>query len=309
MTDFSLVGLRVVREVARQGSISAAAERLGYTQSAASRQVALMERIAGRPLFTRHPRGVEVTSAGEVVVRRADEILGQLDATRAELDDIERRADLRLTVGGFSTSLAALVPRAVARMCAAHPGARIRLREGGTQSLLRAVAKRRIQTAVVTAPEEAPSGVELRDLLDDPLLVLVARAHRLAGERLVPVEALREEAWVAGSADPASTLLGTWQVPGRSRPHIAYVARDWTAKIGLVAAGLGVTVVPGLALPALPTSVAAVRVDDPLAHRRVALARALSSSDDELAAIAKLEAALHDEAAELDAYVRARLRG
>src|SRR5918999_1589381 len=111
MVDLSVVGLRVVREVARRGSLTAAAERLGYTQSAVSRQVALMERATGRPLFDRHARGVRLTEAGEIVLRRAEAVLAELEAAGQDLDDLRGRPSAgRLRVGAFSTAFGALVP-------------------------------------------------------------------------------------------------------------------------------------------------------------------------------------------------------
>src|SRR3954453_4822738 len=106
MAAFSIVGLRVVREVGRRGSFSAAAERLGYTQSAVSRQVALMEQAAGRALFERHARGVRLSQAGAVVVRRAEAVLTELEAARHDLDDLDdldAQPPGRLRVGAFST--------------------------------------------------------------------------------------------------------------------------------------------------------------------------------------------------------------
>ena len=82
-----------------------------------------------------------------------------------------------------------------------------------------------------------------------PLLVALPRDHRLAGRGRVPPSELRDERWVAGSDDPRSTLLGPW-AGSAWEPDLSLVARDWMAKIGLVAAGLGVTVVPGIAVPA-----------------------------------------------------------
>src|SRR5919106_4237730 len=99
MAEISVVGLRIVREVARRGSLTGAAERLGYTQSAISRQLALMERAAGRELFERHARGVRLTEAGEIVLRRAEVVLAGLEATRQELEDLGARPRGRGRVG------------------------------------------------------------------------------------------------------------------------------------------------------------------------------------------------------------------
>lgn len=305
MSEFTVVGLRVVREAARHGSFSMAAERLGYTQSAVSRQIALMEQAAGQALFERQARGVQPTEAGRVVVRRAEAVLGELHAARQDLQDLGARPPGRLRVGAFSTAMAALVPRAIAALVRQEPHTQVPLREGVSPGLLTSVARGRLDLAVVTPPEHLPEGVEVTPLLDDPLLVAIALGHPFAGRASVTTAALRNERWIAGSAEPGSTLLGAW-TDSSWQPDIAFVARDWVAKLGLVSAGLGITVVPGLAVPALPPTIAVVRIDHPAAVRTTALAHRSGMPDDRRQQ--GFTEALRDTAAELSAEVRHRLR-
>ncbi|MEU0878409.1 LysR family transcriptional regulator [Lentzea sp. NPDC005914] len=289
MGEFTVVGLRVVREAGRHGSFSAAAERLGYTQSAVSRQIALMEQAAGQALFERQARGVRLTEAGQVVVRHAEAVLGELNAAQQHLQDLRERPAARLRVGAFSTAMAVLVPTAIA----AAGRTRVTVREGLSPGLVNAVARGRLDLAVVTAtPLES---VEMTPLLDDPLFVATGLGHAFAGQPSVTAEELRGQRWIAGSAEPGTTLLGAWA----EEPEIAYVARDWVAKLGLVAAGLGVTVVPGMVVPALPPSVAVVRIDHPDAVRTTSVAHR-----GEHEAFIEL---LKDAAAELAIQVRRRL--
>ncbi|KOV84464.1 LysR family transcriptional regulator [Nocardia sp. NRRL S-836] len=271
MGEFTVVGLRLVREAARHGSFSVAAERLGYTQSAVSRQIALMEQAAGQALFERQARGVRLTEAGRVVVRHADAVLGELDAARQHLQDLGAQPAGRLRVGAFPTAMAVLVPNAIAALGRTAPRTRVTVREGLSPGLLAAVGRGRLDLAVVTPAGPPPQGVEVTPLLDDPLFVATALGHPFAGQPAVTAEALRDQRWIAGSAEPGTTLLGGWTEPAWE-PHIAYVARDWVAKLGLVSAGLGVTVVPGLVVPALPPSIAVARVDHPAAVRGTAVA-------------------------------------
>ncbi|MDE1673607.1 LysR family transcriptional regulator [Nocardia gipuzkoensis] len=306
MDEFTVAGLRVVREAAACGSFSTAAENLGYTQSAVSRQIALMERAAGRALFERHARGVRPTEAGRIVLRHAEAILGELEHARHNIRHLAARPAGRLRIGAFSTATAALVPRAIAATAVRDRQLRISLREGLSPRLLAAVARERLDLAVVTAPETLPSGVAIEPLLDDPLLVAVASTHPLAGAASAPPDLLRAERWIAGSQEPAATLLGAWRDPGWE-PDIAFVARDWFAKLGLVAAGLGITVVPGVAVPVLPPTIALLRIDHPAAVRRTVLAH---GGDRATAGPRGVFAeALRDQAAELSAQVRQRLRG
>ena len=301
----SVVGLRVVREVARSGSLTMAAERLGYTQSGVSRQVALIEQAAGQALFVRHARGVRLTDAGEIVVRRADAVLAEIEAAHQDLETLGARPRGRVRVGAFSTALSGLVPRAIAAFCSREPRMEVILREGTSPRLIARAADGRLDLAIVTPCREMPEGLEVTTLLEDPLLVAVSRSHPLARRTSVPPEALRDERWIAGSAQARSTLLGAW-TGSPWRPDIAYVARDWTAKLGLAAAGLGITVVPGLAVSALPPSLAVVRIDHPAATRTTAMvARTNAPPDPHRHALGD---ALRDTGAEIAAEVRRQLR-
>ncbi|MBB4934872.1 DNA-binding transcriptional LysR family regulator [Lipingzhangella halophila] len=304
MDDFTVAGLRVVREAARQGSFSVAAERLGYTQSAVSRQIALMERAAGQALFERRARGVQPTEAGRVVLRRAEAVLSELQATHQDLQDLGTRPPGRLRLGAFPSAMAALVPRAVATLRAREPRAEVKLREGLSARLLRAVERGRLDLALLSGPQPPTEGVEMVPLLDDPLLVALAPDHRLAGHESTTLDELREEAWVAGSSDPNATLLGTWS-DASWQPDIAFVARDWLTKLGLTEAGLGITLVPGLAVPALPRGIAVVRVNHPTATRTTTLARSADAADSPLAQLAI--DTLRTTAAELTARLHRRL--
>lgn len=306
MDEFTVVGLRVVREAARHGSFSTAAERLGYTQSAVSRQIGLMERAAGRALFERHARGVRPTEAGRVVLRHAENVLGELDAARHDLQDLGAHPPGRLRVGAFSTAMAALVPRAIAVLAAQRPHTRVPLREGTSPRLLNAVARGRLDLAVLAEPRHVPENVEVLPFLDDPLFIACAPEHPFAGQASVTTAEFRNERWIAGSTEPGTTLLGAWS-DASWQPDIAFVARDWVAKLGLVAAGLGVTVVPGLAVPVLPPAIGLVRIDHPAAVRTTAVAHRHGALEERLRQA--FTEALRDTAADLSAEVRHRLRG
>src|ERR1700722_555927 len=158
MADFSVVGLRILCEVARHGSFSAAADALGYTQSAVSRQVALAERAVDRSLFERHPRGVELTPAGEIVLRHASAALAELQAARVALDGLNERRLRRGSVGAFSTAMAALVPQALAALSVHEPQISVVLREGTSERLTDRVASGRIDLAIVTATSRSSDG-------------------------------------------------------------------------------------------------------------------------------------------------------
>jgi DNA-binding transcriptional LysR family regulator len=308
MSEFSIAGLRALREVAERGSFTAAADALGYTQSAVSRQVAGLEAAAGAPLFDRAARGSLLTDAGTTLLRHAVGVIDQLDAAQRELEGLQTLATGRLRVGAFATAVASLLPRAMAAFRAQHGAIDVSLREGMSPAQLRRVASGATDLAVVGRLPGQPlddRGLVLEALLDDPLLIAVARAHPLARQRTVDLDELAGERWIITSTsagDPFHTLWDSvaWQ------PQVAFVAREWTAKLGLAAAGLGLTLVPGLAATAARDDVALVRIrSERPAVRTVSLA---TRADSALPAYARAFAdALHEVAAELAVGLQQRI--
>jgi DNA-binding transcriptional LysR family regulator len=295
-----LESLTVVGEVARHGSITAAAEALRYTQSAVSRQVAGLEAELGVRLFDRLPRGVALTEEGRCLLRHADAILDRLASARAELRALGDLSVGRLRVGAFASADAALVPRALAALRASHPAVQISLVEGVTPQLLERLAAGDADVSVVSAYPYDPLDerrFDLHHLLDEPVLVAVPRSHRLARRRSVRLADLADESWVAGSADPEATLLGGSLRHG-FRPRIDFVAGEWTAKLGFVAAGLGVTLVPALAARAAPADIALVGLHRDEAPVRRVYAATLAGRSRPVA-VDRLIAALATVAADL----------
>jgi len=262
MADLPLPGLRLLRAVAAQGSFTAAAATLGYTQSSVSRQAAALEAAAGARLFDRRARGVSLTNAGASLLAHAVAVTDRLDQARRELEGVHGGGTIGARLGAFPTALTALVPRAVASLKASHPRLVIALREGTTPTQLRRLQSGAAGLAVVAAPSGQrpdPATFAFEPVLEDRLLLALARDHPLAASNPVEVRQLEHEQWVAATSDPDEVLLGVWPDVDW-RPRVAYIARDWTAKLGLVAAGLGITVVPGLAAPGVRGDVALVRV-------------------------------------------------
>jgi DNA-binding transcriptional LysR family regulator len=262
--DFSTPLLRVFAEVARLGSFTAAAPVLGYTQSAISRQISTLEEEAGTALFDRLPRGVRLTEPGQRLLAHAQAVLDRLDAARRELADLRDLATGRLRVAAFATADAALVPQAIAAFQQRHPAVPVSLREGFTPELLALLGSGDADVAVVSYPEtQHLDGFDLRKVCDDFMYVAFPAGHRLAGKRQVRLTELRDEEWIAGSSNPEDTLISSCLRTG-FQPRIGFVARDWMAKQGFVAAGIGITLVPSLAADAVRRDVklALVHPDD-----------------------------------------------
>jgi DNA-binding transcriptional LysR family regulator len=266
MTGVQTESLEVFRTVARYGSITSAARALGYTQSAVSRQVAVLEAQAGARLFDRLPRGVVLTSEGACLLPHAEAVVDRLAAARAELAALRGLSGGQVRVGAFTTATAALVPRALASFRQAHPGVGVTLANGLTPALLDGLAAGDADLAVVSAPAAAgvhpidPARFTVHHLLDEHLLIAVPGQHRLAGRATARLAEFAEDAFIVGSATAEDTLLRVWLPPG-FRPRTDIVAPDWTAKLGLVAAGLGVALIPALAIRSAPADLALLRLD------------------------------------------------
>jgi DNA-binding transcriptional LysR family regulator len=274
-TDFTPTGLRVLREVAQLGSFSAAALSLGYTQSAVSRQVAALERAAGRRLFERGRTGVTLTPPGARLLRTAVAVLDELEAARRELTEVQ--TGLRpVRLGAFATAVAGLVPKALASLPA---NLEVTLREATTPALIRALRAGTLDLAVIAQsppfrpPDNESPPLELTTLSERELVVGVPERHSLANTRAVEVDQLEGQIWVASRSGSEETLLGVW--PGlRGRADVRYVVRDWLAKLQIVAAGLAITTIAPVALDAIPATVKVVAVrGEPQELRRVVLAR------------------------------------
>jgi DNA-binding transcriptional LysR family regulator len=276
--DVSLAALRVFREVAERGTLTAAAAALGYTQSAVSRQIATLERAADAPLLERRRDGVRLTAAGLVMLRHASAMLEQIDATARELSGLPSDGG-SVRLGWFASAGGVLVPRAIAALRRTHPAITVTTREGSTPALVRALRAGTLDLALLaSAPPFRPPDAEspplkLRTLTERGLCVAVPANHPLARADTVDVADLRGQRWIAGSSSGAEKLLGVW--PGLDeRPEIAHTARDWLAKLHLVAAGAGLTTMPSSLVSAVPPGVRVVTVrGGPKELRRIVLAR------------------------------------
>jgi DNA-binding transcriptional LysR family regulator len=258
--------LEVFQAVARYGSITAAAHRLGFTQSAVSRQIAALEAQVGVLVFDRLPRGVALTEEGRTLLPHAQAVLDRLTAARRDLDELHGLASGRLRVGAFPTAVAALVPRALASFRCIYPDVALSLVEGMTPALLERLATGDADVTVVSSSPTAsidPAHFDLHHLLDERLLVAVSRQHRLARRRTVRLAEFSDDPFIAGSATAENTLLRA-SLPSGFQPRIDIVAAEWTGKLGCVAAGLGVALVPALAVRGTPADIALLRlhVDD-----------------------------------------------
>ncbi|WP_419999521.1 LysR family transcriptional regulator [Streptomyces boninensis] len=303
-SDVSLTALRVFRAVADEGTFTAAAASLGYTQSAVSRQIAAVERAAGARLLERRRDGVRLTGAGRVVLRRATLVVDQIDAAARELSGLpDETATVRL--GWLPVVGAVLLPRVLAELRRIAPGVEVVTREGTTPALARALRAGSLDLALLAsappfrAPDTESPPLALRTLTERPLRLAVPAGHPLARGAYVDVADLRGRRWIAGSTAAADAgLMGVW--PGLDeRPEIAHVARDWLAKLQLVAAGCGITTAAATLAPAAPAGVRILPVrGGPQELRRLSLARLPGRAGEAVSRVAEV---VRDVAVALDA--------
>jgi molybdate transport repressor ModE-like protein len=252
--------MQLLREVAERGSFSAAARSLHLTQPAVSRAVAKLEREAGTRLLERTSRGIRLTEAGELVVARAAAIAGHLAAVERDLEAVRGLRAGSVRVGAFPHGGASLVVPAAASLAQEHPDVEVAFRDVSSAAGLRLVAAGELDVAVVFRGRGDPpptDGLVRTHLLDDPMLVALPASHRLAGKRSIALAELRDERWIHGTQHAVSGLILRACRDAGFEPRVVAQTDHAAISHGLVAAGVGVTLVPGLALPTLRPDVVA----------------------------------------------------
>ncbi|MFD3436019.1 LysR family transcriptional regulator [Streptomyces sp. NPDC058685] len=242
--------LRVLRAVAATGSFSAAARSLGCTQPAVSQQMKALEASAGTPLLIRTGREMRLTQAGEALVRHASGILAGLTAAEEEIAAIAGLRAGRVRLVSFPSGSSTLVPTALAALRAAHPGTRVSLVEAEPPRSVEMLRGGDCDVALAfryDGGEAEWDDLVVRPLLTDRLVGLVPEGHRLAASATVTVADLAEESWIAGCPRCRRQLVEVCEKAGFT-PRIDFATDDYPAVIGLVGAGLGVAVLPELAL-------------------------------------------------------------
>jgi molybdate transport repressor ModE-like protein len=243
--------MRILKEVADRGSFSAAAEALSYTQSAVSQQIAALEREAGAQLVTRGSRGIRLTEAGEALVRHADAILTRLADAEAELEAIAGLRGGRLRLAAFPTVGATLMPLAIARFRQRHPEVELTVKQLEPEDSLPLLKCGELDIALTIEPSTIndTEGLEVNFLLDDPMFAALPLDHPLANKARVRLKDLKDEAWI-GTTDACScgTLVRNHCIRMGFEPRITFESDDYLAIQGLVAAGVGVALIPTLAL-------------------------------------------------------------
>lgn len=271
--------LRVLRAVATTGSFSAAARELGCTQPAVSQQMKALEGSVGTPLLVRTGREMRLTQAGEALVRHAAGILAGLTAAEEEVAAIAGLRAGRVRLVSFPSGSSTLVPTALAALRAAHPGTRVSLEEAEPPKSVELLREGDCDLALAFRYEGAAGAEEwadlvVRPLLTDRLVALLPERHPLA--RTAPsgslaIGALADEPWIAGCPRCRGQLVEVCEGAGFT-PRIDFATDDYPAVVGLVGAGLGVAVLPQLAVESVrPRGVRMLTLEPSVRREIVAL--------------------------------------
>jgi DNA-binding transcriptional LysR family regulator len=248
----NLARLRVLKEVAHRGSFSGAADALSYTQSAVSQQIAALEAETGMTLLERHARGVSLTAAGQTLVGHAEGILAQVEGAEAALSAIAGLHGGHLRMASFPTAGATLMPLAIAAFRSAHPAVELTLSEGEPEEIVPRLRAGELDLALLfefAGEDPLWEGSTRVELLEDPMYLALARDHPLAGKRRLRLENLREQAWVQTSASsPCARHVVRCCHAAGFEPNVSFQSDDYQTVQGLVAAGVGVALIPELAL-------------------------------------------------------------
>src|ERR1700760_629369 len=252
--------LKVLKEVAYRGSLSSAAEALSYTQSAISQQIAALEAETGMALLERHPRGVSLTAAGQTLVGHAEGILARLDTAEAALSAIAGLRGGRLRMASFPTAGSTLMPVAIANFRAVYPEVELTLAEGEPEEIVPRLRAGELDLALLFEFDEDTQlleGMARSPLLEDPMYLALPREHRLSKKAKLRLAELSGESWVqTSSASPCARHVVRSCHAAGFEPSVTFESDDYQTVQGLVAAGVGVALIPELALSVVREDIA-----------------------------------------------------
>jgi DNA-binding transcriptional LysR family regulator len=275
--DWASIELRhllALRAVALSGSFSRAAEELGYTQSAISQQIAMLERFVGVPLFERRGgrRQVILSEAGKLLLRHAGAVVDRLQSARADLAAFAEGAKGTLRIGAYESVSARILPAILGVFAEKWPKVDIDLKDSSDEELLPLVEAGELDLAFVMDTEALSDGFKTTELLRDPYVLLLPAASPLAEKEVVPLEDVAGNRFVAQHMMACQLYLETSLRRIGFQPDIALRSSDNATVQGLVAAGLGVAIVPLLTVDENDPKVAVRQFDPPVPPRTIIIA-------------------------------------
>ena len=259
--------------VAREGSFGRAADRLGYTQSAVSQQIATLEKIVGETLIERPggPRAVSLTEAGELLLRHAEAIVARLEAARADMAALRAGETGALRVGTYQSVGARVLPEVMRRFLADWPGIELGLSEPATDPELYAAVESGALDLAFCSPPLPDGPFEMLELMSDPYVLLVPATGGLANRSSVSLDDLGDELLIGSNTCASGVALESELAERGFGVEYAFRSDDNGTLQGLVAAGFGVALTPLLAIAPGDDRVKALRLVPKVPRRRVAV--------------------------------------
>ena len=272
--------LRVLKEVGERGSFSAAAAALSYTQPAVSQQVAALEKRVGARLVDRTSRGVRLTDAGLALVDHAEVVLARLSAAEAELEAIAGVRGGRLRLSSFSTAGASLLPPAIALFSSRHPEVELTFVEEDPEEAVKMLRAAELELAIVFEYRELPQpefdrlyeGIELHRLVEDPMYLALPRDHPGARRSRIRLEDFADDTWINDTRGPCGHMHVAACLSAGFEPKVGFESDDYNIVQGLIAAGVGISLLPGLALTNVRDDIVVRSLGAKAPARRVATA-------------------------------------
>lgn len=264
--------IRVFRSVVASGSVQAAADNLGLTSSAVSQHLSALQRETGLTLFHRVGRGIVPTEAALVLDRRTDDVMSEWVHLEGVVEDLrEGRLD-RLSIGYFASAGSAWMPTLVKRLREEFPDLVLEL---VLNEVDRPATRPDLDVVMGEPDAQVPPGCQRTELVQDPFVIVVPRAHRLADLERAALSDLRREIWVSNDFTKShghQLVIAACKTAG-FQPRFSVQAQDHHTAIGFVAAGVGISVMPGLAARFLPANVTRLDIVGPRPVRHLAAVR------------------------------------
>ncbi|MCF3141663.1 LysR family transcriptional regulator [Streptomyces platensis] len=275
---FDLNRLRALRSVATHGSVTGAAAALGYTPSAVSQQIAKLERETGSQLLDRQGGKVALTPAAWLLAEATDEVVAVLERTRSRLEEQRDQPTGRLMLASFPTACRGFAAAALAGVATRYQALDCRLLESDPNRAISLVVRGEADLAVVhdwhNTPLTLPTSLSVAALGQDIADVALPAGHPLADRDVVNPHDLRAERWIGQGS---GAMCHEWLVRSFSglgvEPDIAYQIEEYESQVALLAAGLGVAMLPRLGRGTLPPTVRVVPMQPPPSRRISAIWR------------------------------------
>jgi len=292
--------LQALHAVSTFGSVTGAAEALRLTPSAVSQQLGKLQRDVGQRLIEPYGRGVRLTPAGTLLAERAHTILSEVENAESELDRQRNHVIGDLEIAGFATAARAILPQTVSRLRKQHHQLKLRVSERQPDEATRLVVAGHLDIALVNdwmnAPLVLPDGVQRVLIMNDPVDLAVPADHPLAGRASVELTELSAEPWITW---PYGAICHEWLTQTLRQhgltPEVTHTAEEHQTQLAMVAAGLGIAVMPRLGRGSIE-GVSIITLEPAFSRQIYAIFRTLAS---ERPAIVVTVSAMHEVAQQL----------